>query len=153
MPLLDRILARIQVRHLFEKAAACAPCLLFFDEFEAIAPRRGQDSTGVTDRVVNQLLCQLDGVEALQACTAESHSGASSVVVLCAPSPAAPYSSVAPSRAGDLRHRGGNAPLAAHARAHVLLYLLCLGVSVSRPRSGVWLTSLSLHSFAGIQPA
>jgi len=66
MPLLDRILARIQVRHLFEKAAACAPCLLFFDEFEAIAPRRGQDSTGVTDRVVNQLLCQLDGVEALQ---------------------------------------------------------------------------------------
>ena len=55
-----------QVRQLFERAAACAPCLLFFDEFEAIAPRRGQDSTGVTDRVVNQLLCQLDGVEALQ---------------------------------------------------------------------------------------
>ena len=53
------------VRDLFERAAACRPCVLFFDEFDAIAPRRGQDSTGVTDRVVNQLLCALDGVEAL----------------------------------------------------------------------------------------
>ena len=40
------------------------PCLLFFDEFEAIAPRRGKDNTGVTDRVVNQLLTFIDGVEA-----------------------------------------------------------------------------------------
>jgi SpoVK/Ycf46/Vps4 family AAA+-type ATPase len=54
------------VRDLFERAASCRPCILFFDEFEAIAPRRGQDSTGVTDRVVNQLLCELDGVEALR---------------------------------------------------------------------------------------
>ena len=53
------------MRSLFERAAASRPCLLFFDEFEAIAPRRGQDTTGVTDRVVNQLLCELDGVEAL----------------------------------------------------------------------------------------
>lgn len=37
---------------------------MFFDEFEAIAPARGGDRTGVTDRVVNQFLCQLDGVEA-----------------------------------------------------------------------------------------
>jgi peroxin-1 len=36
---------------------------VFFDEFEALAPRRGQDNTGVTDRVVNQLLTFLDGVE------------------------------------------------------------------------------------------
>ena len=43
-----------------------APCILFFDEFESLAPRRGHDSTGVTDRVVNQLLTQLDGVEALE---------------------------------------------------------------------------------------
>lgn len=42
------------------------PCILFFDEFESLAPRRGHDSTGVTDRVVNQLLTQLDGVEALE---------------------------------------------------------------------------------------
>ena len=39
---------------------------MFFDEFEALAPRRGRDSTGVTDRVVNQLLTQLDGIEPLQ---------------------------------------------------------------------------------------
>ena len=46
--------------------AQCAkPCVLFFDEFESIAPRRGHDSTGVTDRVVNQLLTQMDGVEGL----------------------------------------------------------------------------------------
>eukprot|EP00698_Gefionella_okellyi_P012926 TRINITY_DN3511_c0_g1_i2.p1 TRINITY_DN3511_c0_g1~~TRINITY_DN3511_c0_g1_i2.p1 ORF type:complete len:536 (-),score=133.10 TRINITY_DN3511_c0_g1_i2:43-1650(-) len=54
------------VRDLFDRASAAAPCVLFFDEFDAIAPRRGHDSTGVTDRVVNQLLTQLDGVEALQ---------------------------------------------------------------------------------------
>ena len=51
------------VRDLFAKAGAAAPCILFFDEFDAIAPRRGADSTGVTDRVVNQLLAELDGVE------------------------------------------------------------------------------------------
>ncbi|KAK1305379.1 Peroxisome biogenesis protein 1 [Acorus calamus] len=53
------------VRDLFSKAAAAAPCLLFFDEFDSIAPKRGHDNTGVTDRVVNQLLTELDGVEAL----------------------------------------------------------------------------------------
>ncbi len=51
------------VRDLFARAAAAAPCVLFFDEFDAIAPKRGGDSTGVTDRVVNQFLVQLDGVE------------------------------------------------------------------------------------------
>lgn len=40
--------------------------MLFFDEFESLAPRRGHDSTGVTDRVVNQLLTELDGVEELR---------------------------------------------------------------------------------------
>ncbi|KAJ8510883.1 hypothetical protein OPV22_001317 [Ensete ventricosum] len=53
------------VRDLFSKAAAAAPCLLFFDEFDSIAPKRGHDNTGVTDRVVNQLLTELDGVETL----------------------------------------------------------------------------------------
>eukprot|EP00947_MAST-08B_sp_MAST-8B-sp1_P004900 g4900.t1 len=52
------------VRDLFGRAAAAAPSVLFFDEFDAVAPRRGADSTGVTDRVVNQLLTFLDGVEA-----------------------------------------------------------------------------------------
>ena len=40
--------------------------MLFFDEFDAIAPSRGHDNTGVTDRVVNQLLTELDGVEGLK---------------------------------------------------------------------------------------
>ncbi|XP_026395273.1 peroxisome biogenesis protein 1-like isoform X1 [Papaver somniferum] len=53
------------VRDVFSKAAAAAPCLLFFDEFDSIAPKRGHDNTGVTDRVVNQLLTELDGVEVL----------------------------------------------------------------------------------------
>lgn len=53
------------VRSLFERASRCQPCILFFDEFDALAPRRGQDSTGVTDRVVNQLLCELDGIVGL----------------------------------------------------------------------------------------
>ncbi|CAM9578627.1 unnamed protein product, partial [Hapterophycus canaliculatus] len=51
------------IRSLFSRAASAAPCVLFFDEFEAVAPRRGNDNTGVTDRVVNQLLTFLDGVE------------------------------------------------------------------------------------------
>ena len=51
------------VRDVFVRARAAAPCLLLFDEMEAIATRRGGESTGVTDRVVNQFLCELDGVE------------------------------------------------------------------------------------------
>lgn len=50
MPLLS-----LQVRDIFSKAAAAAPCILFFDEFDSIAPKRGHDNTGVTDRVVNQV--------------------------------------------------------------------------------------------------
>lgn len=41
------------------------PVFYFFDEFDSIAPKRGHDSTGVTDRVVNQLLTQMDGAEGL----------------------------------------------------------------------------------------
>lgn len=51
------------VRRIFERAAAASPSAIFFDEIEALAPKRGADSTGVTDRVVNQMLCYLDGVE------------------------------------------------------------------------------------------
>ncbi|KAI9622059.1 hypothetical protein KEM48_007368 [Puccinia striiformis f. sp. tritici PST-130] len=54
------------VRELFERAQVAKPCVLFFDEFESIAPKRGHDSTGVTDRVVNQLLTQMDGAEGLE---------------------------------------------------------------------------------------
>ncbi|XP_061903195.1 peroxisome biogenesis factor 1 isoform X1 [Entelurus aequoreus] len=54
------------VRDVFQRAQAAKPCILFFDEFDSLAPRRGHDSTGVTDRVVNQLLTQLDGAEGLK---------------------------------------------------------------------------------------
>eukprot|EP00039_Didymoeca_costata_P004724 m.75750 g.75750 ORF g.75750 m.75750 type:complete len:1035 (-) comp12521_c0_seq1:722-3826(-) len=54
------------VRDVFARARAASPSILFFDEFDSIAPRRGQDGTGVTDRVVNQFLTQLDGVEGLE---------------------------------------------------------------------------------------
>ncbi|XP_039312379.1 peroxisome biogenesis factor 1 [Solenopsis invicta] len=51
------------VRDVFERARRAKPCVLFFDEFDSLASRRGNDNTGATDRVVNQLLTQLDGVE------------------------------------------------------------------------------------------
>ncbi|CAH2104163.1 unnamed protein product [Euphydryas editha] len=51
------------VRDIFDKADMQRPCILFFDEFDSLAPKRGHDSTGVTDRVVNQLLSRLDGAE------------------------------------------------------------------------------------------
>ncbi|KAG2135369.1 P-loop containing nucleoside triphosphate hydrolase protein [Suillus bovinus] len=54
------------VRDIFDRASAAKPCVLFFDEFDSIAPKRGHDSTGVTDRVVNQMLTQMDGAEGLE---------------------------------------------------------------------------------------
>ncbi|XP_026194499.1 uncharacterized protein LOC34620809 [Cyclospora cayetanensis] len=52
------------VRDVFQRAKAAKPCAILFDEIEALATKRGADTTGVTDRVVNQLLCYLDGIEA-----------------------------------------------------------------------------------------
>ncbi|EKF33596.1 peroxisome biogenesis factor 1, putative [Trypanosoma cruzi marinkellei] len=52
-----------KIRDVFERAEAAAPCVVFFDEFDSVAPQRGVDNSGVTDRVVNQLLCYLDGVD------------------------------------------------------------------------------------------
>jgi peroxin-1 len=53
------------VRSLFNRARAAAPCVVFLDELDAIAPKRGSDSAGAADRVVNQLLTELDGVDEL----------------------------------------------------------------------------------------
>lgn len=49
------LINQFQVRDFFAKAVAAAPCLLFFDEFDSIAPQRGTHSAGVSDRVVNQV--------------------------------------------------------------------------------------------------
>ncbi|MFI9815245.1 AAA family ATPase [Saccharothrix variisporea] len=55
------------VRELFRRAAEAAPALVFLDEVDALAPRRGQSSdSGVGDRVVAALLTELDGVEPLR---------------------------------------------------------------------------------------
>ncbi|XP_031782513.1 peroxisome assembly factor 2 [Nasonia vitripennis] len=53
------------VRQVFERARAAAPCIIFFDELDSLAPNRGQsgDSGGVMDRVVSQLLAEMDGLE------------------------------------------------------------------------------------------
>lgn len=52
------------VRMVFARARASAPCVLFFDELDALAPRRGSDRANPSsERVVNQLLTELDGVE------------------------------------------------------------------------------------------
>jgi transitional endoplasmic reticulum ATPase len=55
------------VRELFRRAAEAAPALVFLDEVDALAPRRGASAdSGVTDRVVASLLTELDGVEPLR---------------------------------------------------------------------------------------
>jgi transitional endoplasmic reticulum ATPase len=62
--LLDKYVGESErpVRELFRRAADAAPALVFLDEIDALAPRRGQSSdSGVADRVVAALLTELDG--------------------------------------------------------------------------------------------
>ncbi len=56
------------VRKIFQKARQSAPCIIFLDELDAIVPRRGMEiaSSGVTERIVNQLLSEMDGIETLK---------------------------------------------------------------------------------------
>lgn len=55
------------VRDVFKKAKQVAPCIIFFDEIDALAPsRRESDGTRVSERVVSQLLTEMDGVEDLR---------------------------------------------------------------------------------------
>ncbi|GLC61818.1 hypothetical protein PLESTB_001806500 [Pleodorina starrii] len=53
-----------QVREVFARARRAAPCVVFFDELDSLAPARGAsgDSGGVMDRVVSQLLAEIDGL-------------------------------------------------------------------------------------------
>ncbi len=55
-----------RVRAVFSRARASAPCVIFFDELDALCPKRGNGGdggNGVSERVVNQLLTELDGLE------------------------------------------------------------------------------------------
>ncbi|MGC9148237.1 MAG: CDC48 family AAA ATPase [Sulfolobales archaeon] len=54
------------IREIFRRARMVAPVIVFFDEIDAIAPIRGHDVSGVTDRIVNQLLTELDGIKPLR---------------------------------------------------------------------------------------
>lgn len=54
------------IREIFKKAKQVAPTIVFLDEIDSIAPRRGtMGDSGVTERMVNQLLTSLDGIEVL----------------------------------------------------------------------------------------
>ncbi|MGC8993273.1 MAG: AAA family ATPase, partial [Candidatus Aenigmatarchaeota archaeon] len=52
-----------KVRELFRKAKQVAPCIIFFDELDALAPRRGIGMHEATERVVSQLLTEISGIE------------------------------------------------------------------------------------------
>lgn len=55
------------VRKVFERARQVAPCVIFFDEIDALAGKRGVEmGTKVTERVLNQLLSEIDGLEGLK---------------------------------------------------------------------------------------
>ena len=54
------------VRKIFKKARQVAPCIIFFDEIDAIAGMRGLEENRAVERVVNQLLTELDGLEELE---------------------------------------------------------------------------------------
>ncbi|MEM2140262.1 MAG: CDC48 family AAA ATPase [Nitrososphaera sp.] len=55
------------VREVFRKARQAAPCVIFFDELDAVAPRRGSEGDAhVTERVISQMLTEMDGLEDLK---------------------------------------------------------------------------------------
>ncbi|XP_055437945.1 nuclear valosin-containing protein-like isoform X1 [Bubalus kerabau] len=54
------------VRQVFQRAKNSAPCVIFFDEVDALCPRRSARETGASVRVVNQLLTEMDGLETRQ---------------------------------------------------------------------------------------
>lgn len=55
------------IREIFKKARQASPCIVFFDELDSIAPQRGiRSDSGVTERLVNQLLSEMDGLVSLK---------------------------------------------------------------------------------------
>ncbi|CAJ1339481.1 unnamed protein product [Effrenium voratum] len=51
------------VRLVFQRARSSSPCVIFFDELDALVPRRSSEGTGSSERVVNQMLTEMDGVQ------------------------------------------------------------------------------------------
>jgi transitional endoplasmic reticulum ATPase len=56
------------IREIFRKAKMASPCIIFFDEFDSIAPSRGRHTSdsGVTEKVLSQFLTELDGLEVMK---------------------------------------------------------------------------------------
>jgi transitional endoplasmic reticulum ATPase len=54
------------IRQIFKRAKQMAPCIIFFDEMDSVAPRRGTSASSSLERVVNQLLTSMDGIESLR---------------------------------------------------------------------------------------
>ena len=54
------------VREIFKRARQVAPCIIFFDEFDSITKMRGISISDSTEKIVNQLLTELDGIEELE---------------------------------------------------------------------------------------
>ena len=69
------------VRRVFQRARDARPCVIFFDELDSVAPKRGThgDSGGVMDRIVSQLLAELDGISSS---SSSSSSGGEDVFVI-----------------------------------------------------------------------
>lgn len=66
--LLDKYVGESEraVRVVFERARSSSPCIIFFDELDSLCPKRGNDGGGgggVSERVVNQLLTEMDGLD------------------------------------------------------------------------------------------
>ena len=53
------------IRQIFKRAKQMSPCIIFFDEIDSIAPKRGAGDSTAWERAVNQLLTSMDGVESL----------------------------------------------------------------------------------------
>lgn len=51
------------VRLVFQRARSSSPCVIFFDELDALVPRRSSEGNGSSERVVNQMLTEMDGVQ------------------------------------------------------------------------------------------
>ncbi|KAI3731962.1 hypothetical protein L1987_63156 [Smallanthus sonchifolius] len=55
--------SELAVRTIFSRARTCSPCILFFDEVDALTTKRGQEGGWVVERLLNQLLIELDGAD------------------------------------------------------------------------------------------
>ena len=72
------------IQTLFRRARASSPCIVFFDEIDALAGKRGASSAGVSDRVLAQLLAELDGISSSRAFAGDNNTSEPIRVILVA---------------------------------------------------------------------